>query len=584
MSVTEAKRAVAGSAWTWALSLAALIALLVGGAWLAWRVPLNHDVAWGFYSAGRVLDGAQPYVDFVETNPPLFIYLSVPLEWLARTAHWTESSVLVWFVLGITLAALHQTDRVLRLEPGTSTAVRIAAALGMAYASLVLPGLDVGQREHQTFILILPCCALCAVRAASDREVPRSLWLPVAAMASVGILMKPHFVAVWGALACFVALMRRRPWLVCTPENRLVGVAAVGYASAMLLFTPQYLTSIVPQVARTYEPAYAQSTGALLADSFILAHGAGALLLLLFAGRLSRDRVASAWVRVLALASLVFLAVYVVQAKGYYYHQFPAVACNLMAFTIAGAAFGRSAALRTPEQTPWGGTRLAWRVLVLLVAAIPVVVALWKNVNMHATVARLRANGMAFGVFREPFVDLVRQKAEGRPIFVLSTSVAPAFPLVNLSGATWPYRYNCLWPLPVHYRDDRHAGRARYRSPAVQSPSERAFFDDVVRQLRETPPVLLIVDRQRLKQGFGMVFFDYLEYFGQSPAFAALLQEYRPLIADGPYAVYERRSTAHAGSQPTSEPTASAPPAAGPGTDPPSQQPLRLPTTSRTRS
>src|SRR5690242_6137582 len=48
------------------------------------------DMAFLLYAAGRLLDGATLYRDVVEINPPLVIWLNVPIESLARATHLSE--------------------------------------------------------------------------------------------------------------------------------------------------------------------------------------------------------------------------------------------------------------------------------------------------------------------------------------------------------------------------------------------------------------------------------------------------------------------------------------------------------------
>jgi hypothetical protein len=127
----------------------------------------------------------------------------------------------------------------------------------------------------------------------------------------------------------------------------------------------------------------------------------------------------------------------------------------------------------------------------------------------------------------EPLLDIVREEAAGQPIFVLSSATTPAFPLVNLTSAAWPYRFKNLAFVSIYYEDIDRAAIASYRPPSQQSSAERALFDKVVEDLTRVPPKLLIVDRSRLKQGFGLTYFDFLAYYRQAPAFDALLRHYR---------------------------------------------------------
>jgi hypothetical protein len=65
------------------------VALLVLGAAAVglWKTPqrINHDCALYLQQAEMLLDGAVPYCDFADTNPPLIMYLNVLPVALART-------------------------------------------------------------------------------------------------------------------------------------------------------------------------------------------------------------------------------------------------------------------------------------------------------------------------------------------------------------------------------------------------------------------------------------------------------------------------------------------------------------------
>ena len=80
-----ARAAVAAAAWAraaapLALALAVLAAAVVAQA----RFGAIADVSWMITISEKWLDGATPYVDFVETNPPAAILLYLPPVALAR--------------------------------------------------------------------------------------------------------------------------------------------------------------------------------------------------------------------------------------------------------------------------------------------------------------------------------------------------------------------------------------------------------------------------------------------------------------------------------------------------------------------
>ena len=67
-----------------AISLILIAALFVCQIAIRLGSDLNHDTAWFLYVAQGMLDGGELYRDFVEVNPPLAIWLTVPIVMLSR--------------------------------------------------------------------------------------------------------------------------------------------------------------------------------------------------------------------------------------------------------------------------------------------------------------------------------------------------------------------------------------------------------------------------------------------------------------------------------------------------------------------
>ena len=90
-AVAAAARARPAAPWAWAL--AALAVAVVAQA----RFGAIADVSWMITISEKWLDGATPYVDFIETNPPAAILLYLPPVALARAlgAH-AEFMVAAW--------------------------------------------------------------------------------------------------------------------------------------------------------------------------------------------------------------------------------------------------------------------------------------------------------------------------------------------------------------------------------------------------------------------------------------------------------------------------------------------------------
>ena len=507
-----------------------------------WFTPLNHDVACGLIYARRMMAGDVLYRDIIDNNPPLAFYFAMPIEWFAQHTGLLESQALAITVAAFTIVTIWLCARLLRLDRALRPAVRWTFLFICAVVSMLLPAHDFGQREHFSFLLVAPYCVLCGLRA-EGRIGHTALRLPssilVGTLAAFGFALKPHFALVWLALVCYVAL--RRGWrATLNAENAALFAWMCLYAGFILLVTPAYVTTMVPMAARHYG-AYTVGISVLLADPDVRRLLLALLLLACFASFISGARETAGLARSMALTGLAFFAIFIGEQTPFRYHLLPALVFYVLALVTAAAGFVHTLAIGTaPSRVPHRSlARLVLRTFALGLALMCVESLIQPTFETHRQdLANERAG------IHSPLVgrldEIVRAAAAGQPIYVLSSSVNPAFPLVNLSDTRWPYHYNTLWLLPTYYRNDPHGDGARYHSPDTQPPGERAFFDAIVSDLRQTPPAVLIVDRSPFKQGFAAIQFDFLDYFSQSPEFAALFREYALIGSVGPYAVYKR--------------------------------------------
>src|SRR6478735_8778504 len=86
-----------------ALSMLLLLVVLGVVLFTMLRSPLKDDIAWLLYVARRWLAGRELYVDVVEVNPPLIVWISaIPMQiasWLRIDAQFTAMPFFVAAVL-----------------------------------------------------------------------------------------------------------------------------------------------------------------------------------------------------------------------------------------------------------------------------------------------------------------------------------------------------------------------------------------------------------------------------------------------------------------------------------------------------
>ena len=318
---------------------------------------LNADDTWLLYAAARVLAGDTLYVDVVETNPPLIVWLNFLPILLARAVGISEVLGLRLIVLGLVASSMLLSQWTLcRVLPDRPASRRFLLVLSL-FILLPLTGYDFGEREHLMLALILPYLWMASGRAMTRPMDGVTPWI-VGTMAGVGILLKPYFVPLWLAVEVYVARVRG-DWRSCLRHEALI-VTGLGivYAIAIVAISPEYLKLV------------------MWAKSVYL--GSSLVLLTTLISKLGTLVSMMAWLgflfvrprgcfrrccEVMLIANLGLLSAAFIQYKGYHYHYYPPLATAMMlmgllalrvGWTRYDSLEGRRRGLRGPRRYPDG--------------------------------------------------------------------------------------------------------------------------------------------------------------------------------------------------------------------------------------
>ncbi len=486
--------------------------------------PLNHDAAWVFIVAKRLVRGDQLYVDVLDPNPPLVFWLLEPFAYLQQLVPASDA-----FLVGLSVAvplfiATYAAAAVLNTKESPSWP-RILSGFLLPFA--LLAGGKVGQRDPMAALLLYPYVLLAAryLQRAKSSLFVRTI---CGVLAGFGVALKPYFLLPWLVVELLVLIRTWQVRSVLRLEAIIVILMQCTYLLLVMVAAPEYLSTVVPLALATYA-AYDRDLMMLIHTQRVL----GLFLLgcaAVFVPFWSRPCSDRSLAYVLGGALLGFLASYLFQMKGWSYQLVPALLFGSATSVTLLDAFWR--------QRGFGSTSTAPHVLrpiVMTLSGLTLLLALWCLI----AVARFAPDTVSIIREGQPLLvrqmaDFVHGRASGRPIFVMSTSVWPAFPVVNLSSADWPYRFNFLWPLPGFHSDEPQ-GEFELREPA-----ERAFLGMVVSDLTNRPPRILIVAPTIGNQGMEDKSIDFLEYFSESEAFRVLMADYRRTATFQGWKVFER--------------------------------------------
>lgn len=483
-------------------SLGILLTALAVITFMALRTPLKDDIAWLLYVARRWMTGRELYVDVVEVNPPLIVWISaIPLKlaaWLDIDPQFTAIPFFIALVLGCAWGAA-----TLLRAAGPIFEDRIPVFATIGTVLLVIPAGDLGQREHLLVAAMLPYLVLFA-RSLDGKRPGLILAIISGMLAGLGCALKPRYAGVFVTLELLALTRGLRPWRAMPIA---AGLTMAGYAGLVVLLCPAYVNRAVPMAVALYGATDVSFTSLLLdSDRLLFGEGVAIALCCLSWRRLPE--------RNLLLTMLVFAVtstmICFVDGKDWFYHRLPATVVTILALLCwAVSMLVHQAPEERRAKLPAVAAGIA--ILVFLVGAFQrIEPELAMAVTPErSTVARLE--------------ELIR-KEHAHTYVAFSEWLALGFPVVNNTGVSWASRFDSMWALKGEL------WRARFDSnTASEWPIRRWVTHDFIAGC----PDLAVVDTRETV--------NYLAVLSASdPAFARVWTQYRKIAAFDGLDVYRR--------------------------------------------
>jgi hypothetical protein len=474
----------------WPEALAAATALLFAA--LVLGATPEPDVAWQLWIAHQLRAGARLYVDIVETNPPLWFWEAIPLDWAGSVLGIPSREVLVAAIGLLAALSVWTTGR---LVPHIPARWRALLLVGAALTLLLMPLFMMGQREQLMLIAALPYAALAAARRDG-----RAVSVRMAAMIGFGVsfafALKHYFLLTPALIELWLLVGRRRAYRPLRPETLMLAAMALLYAAAVLWISPEFLTRIVA----LNQVAYRGISAAHLSDMIrsIQYYWLIALAPLLIEMRvLRRSALASA----LALSALGFAGAWLIQFKGWPYQSIPTTGCLMLAVTVLAIEQRRA-------------IRPATAVLIPAIVLLPLWVTAMQGPyynHYDASVRPLRAG-------------LGPREA----IAFISPDVVYAWPSALDSQARYPSRYSFMWITVAAARD-------KGRTPALAGYAREAI-ENSAQDYRCAQPRRIVFDNKHL-DGTDEVMEGL---FVQNAKFADLMRHYHRIGRQDQFDLFER--------------------------------------------
>lgn len=476
-------------------------AIVVAAVWIRFDILENADVAWLLTLAERWLNGRH---DFIEVNPPGAILTYVPAVWLAKILGIPAEAMcdaLVFVLAGVALGLA-------AIFLGQKFAARHNVPLFIAGAAailLILPTYTFAEREHLSFILILPWIAVLAARAENNKP---NVWLQLVAGFACGlcVVIKPHIVFAI-AFAISVRILRIRSWrIIFTLENWVIALVVLLYGIILWTMFPEFFTKTLPLVNAVYVPARYDLPTLLCSAGSILWFSAVGLNLVI-----ERSQRGGVFCDLLLACSFAGYLAFLFQGKGWPYHSYPAIAFAMLALVIR---FARTDGITTTSDARLRFFEFAAAIFVFCFGAH------WFDLEtVHYDTRAV--------------VQEIERIAPNPTMAMISNDISLGFPLVRLVHGVWAQRACSLWivgNVAVQEIEDPDPIKIAKLAPYV-SLARDTLIDDI---RNNRPEILLVEDG-------GPQRFNWLAWAKADRRFAQVLLDYKFVERMGEAQIWRRR-------------------------------------------
>lgn len=465
---------------------------------------INGNSSWLMHLAQRLLAGGKYYQDFFETNPPISIYLYVPVLTIAKVLGLGLTVSLYIYGYAIAVMSLGLSGFLSHKIFPTAKNLTYLLIVALLFAYTILPSVAFGEREHIAIMLIVPYVFYNMLRLSGGR-INWGLACIIALLAGIGFIIKPYFILPLVMLELYVWLNTKGKKLNWAPEI-VIGLVYLSYAVVIFGWHQEYLKIMLPFNWHFYALAYSycKVKWYIFFIDYLTVFVEGILIFYLIWRRYSSYKV---HYDILALVILGF-AIIGFFTPAWYYHALPMVmlSCLLIAWLLWDFF-----------HVIYGSTLVQSRVKIIIL--IMFIVAVWYlpirvvfdnyvstryAVKHHAAMPEL--------------VKFFKQYPNAR-IFAFSFCYYPVYPLVDYANVVAPARFLSLELLVGILKDMKN-------HPAFAMQQQQMFNQMVQHDLQRYSPDFVFVDTYWSRYLVGDKNFDFIKYYSQYPWFVQWWRQY----------------------------------------------------------
>lgn len=503
--------------------LLTILCIFVIGIIVQANTMLNFDVSWLMKAADQLLRGKHYYVDFIETNPPLILYIYMPAVVLAKIMHLSYAVAFKLYTFVVIAGIIFSCNVLMQyIFEHKDNNIRYGLLVAITFTLALMPGYSFGEREHFAIMLTLPYLFLLNLRL-SNKTLNYSLIVLVGIIAGIGFAIKPHFL--FALIACeLFFIYKKRSLFACFRLETMVIVLVISlYLVSLFLLTPNYLLKVWPLVYHLYFVAAKEPFGAMLAQLGIVFW----LVVVGFYCFLYEKIRYKNLAEILLFASIGYLIAYFVQHTTWYYHLLPA----LVIITILAVLFlcERLFDLMDNYQVNVG-----WRSIILLIL-------LQISLLVFPVMSTVRR--IAMGVISNKHVQTnklfiyARQHMYKQKVYIFALQIPMISYLLDNAYAVSASRFPSQLFMPglIFLSNQTNLNTLQ---KSLLSKQKQEIINIVVADLQKHQPKFILVDMRKRNLYPNKQQFNYIKFFSQDPRFYKFFKNYKYLTTLEHFDVY----------------------------------------------
>jgi hypothetical protein len=473
---------------------------------------LNEDVLCLLNGAKILMSGGGYVSDFLETNPPLIMYMSMPVLWCAKWFHADITFIYRLYVILLSFFSVLCSYFMLKKIFKSENVFVYSTCIILVLSYLILPAKDFGQREHFYMILFFPY--LFAVIARSQQQKIHPLFsVLIGTMAALGIGLKPFFLVPLILIELYLMKSQRSLKTVLRIEAFVCAILLTGYVISVYIIYPNYFSVMLPLISDVYYPGVGESWGYI----FLRISDFGFILLFIYYFLFYRNKNHQPFSSILFLTLIGTMLGFLITRQPWYYHMLPSMGISalLINFFII-QALGSYLIKKTD---------ILFLLPVYFIFFSIMIYQCWLFFNIG--VSHKNDENMAKTI-------AFLQTHSAKSIYCFSAlSTGTCYPMVSLVNADFAGRSPLFWWMKGLLVADN-------TKPKIQQ-DKKLLISSVVEDLNRYQSQYIVInlwDEHEISRLYGD--FKFVNYFSQDPEFKKAWQHYRYVTHFNEYQIYQR--------------------------------------------